>query len=285
MRKNTELTEKFICTILTPLFTVLLVLTAFGQDANPTLATLEELTNELKTSPCKNEQRLEAARRLFEVMGATDADISLIASGGVKDLVVTKKGKTEDTVIVGAHYDKVADGCGAIDNWTGIVTVANLYRTFRNMQSDKTYVFVAFDKEESGLYGSNAFVKTIPKEKKDSYCWMVNIDSLGFSNPQVMDNTTTPKMLDEAVAMAKDLDAGFAHARLLNADADSSSFVRTGIPAITFHGLNSNWQRYLHTSNDKFENIKVPLVLNSYIFVLRYLAHLDKLGCSEFRKN
>ena len=204
MRKNTELTEKFICTILTPLFTVLLVLTAFGQDANPTLATLEELTDELKAAPCKNVERLAAARKLFEEMGATDADISLVESGSVKDLVVIKRGKTEDTVIVGAHYDKVNDGCGAIDNWTGVVTVANLYRTFRNMQSDKTYVFVAFDKEESGLYGSNAFVKTIPKEKKDSYCWMVNIDSLGFSNPQVMDNTTTPKMLDEAVAMAKD---------------------------------------------------------------------------------
>jgi Iap family predicted aminopeptidase len=114
---------------------------------------------------------------------------------------------------------------------------------------------------------------------------MVNIDSLGFSNPQVMDNTTTPKMLDEAVAMAKDLDAGFAHARILNADADSSSFVRTGIPAITFHGLNSNWQRYLHTSNDKFENIKVPLVLNGYSFILSYLARIDRLPCSEFRKN
>jgi len=284
MRKNSEKVKKILIPIFTLFLTVLLVLIALGQNTKPKFATLEELTDELKAAPCKNEERLDAARKLFEAMGATEADISLIESGSVKDLVVTKKGKTEDTVIVGAHYDKVKDGCGAIDNWTGIVTVANLYRTFRNMQSDKTYVFVAFDKEESGLYGSNAFIKSIPEEKKDSYCWMVNVDSLGFAEPQVMDNTTTPKMLDEAVKMAKELDASFSHARILNADADSSSFVNRGIPAITFHGLNQNWRQYLHTSSDKFENLKVPLVLNGYSFVLRYIARLDGRPCSEFRK-
>jgi hypothetical protein len=87
------------------------------------------------------------------------------------------------------------------------------------------------------------FIKSIPKEKKDSYCWMVNIDSLGFAPPQVMDNTTTPKMLDEAAKMAKELNASFSHARILHADADSSSFVSKGIPEITFHGLNQDWQR------------------------------------------
>ena len=90
--------------------------------------------------------------------------------------------------------------------------------------------------------------------------------------------------MDEAVKMAKELDASFSHARILNADADSSSFVNRGIPAITFHGLNQNWRQYLHTSSDKFENLKVPLVLNGYSFVLRYIARLDGRPCSEFRK-
>jgi len=208
----------------------------------------------------------------------------MLESGGVKNLMVTKKGKTDEIVIVGAHYDKVKEGCGAIDNWTGIVTIANLYRTFQNWPSDKTYVFVAFDKEELGLVGSSAFTKSISKEKTDSYCWMVNIDSLGIGAPQVMDNTTRPKMLDEAEKMAKELNASFAHAPILNANADSSSFNRKGIPAITFTGLDQNWQQYLHSSSDKFEKIKVPLVLNAYSFVLRYIARIDGRPCSEFRK-
>ncbi|MGH9819989.1 MAG: M28 family peptidase, partial [Pyrinomonadaceae bacterium] len=144
--------------------------------------------------------------------------------------------------------------------------------------------FVAFDKEEEGLVGSAAFVKSIPKESRINYCWMVNVDSFGFSPPQVMDNTTTTKMLETAETTAKNAGFTLHHAVIAGADADSSSFKAKGIPSITFHGLNPNWQRYLHTSNDKFENINVPMVLDGYSFVLRYLAKTDTLGCSEFRK-
>jgi len=265
-------------------FTLFLLSASFAQTTKSESAAKEELAGELKAAPCKNSKRLEAARALFVTMGATEADISISKYGDVKDLVVTKKGKTDETIIVGAHYDKVEAGCGAIDNWTGVVTIANIYRAFRAIETEKTYLFVAFDREESGLFGSHAMAKAISKEERPKYCAMVNIDSLGMADPQVMDNTSTIKMRDAADAMAKELQIKLAHAGIADADADSSSFKDKGIPAITFHGLNSDWKRFLHTPNDKFQNINIDSLLKGYGFVALFITRIDTLGCSEFRK-
>jgi hypothetical protein len=66
---------------------------------------------------------------------------------------------------VGAHYDKVSDGCGAGDNWFGVVAVAYIYRTLKDIPLKKTLVFVAFEKEEKGLVGSRAMAEAIDKEQ------------------------------------------------------------------------------------------------------------------------
>jgi Zn-dependent M28 family amino/carboxypeptidase len=217
-------------------------------------------------------------------MGAAEADITAEKVKDVQNVVVNKKGKTAETVIIGAHYDKASDGCGAIDNWTGIVIVGNLYRSMRNADTEKTYIFVAFDKEEVGLVGSGVMASSIPKENRPSYCSMVNLDSFGFAYPQVLENASNPKMTAMAKDLAAELKMPFASASLAGmADADSSTFQAMGIPAITFHGLSNKWQHYLHSSNDKLENINSGSVAVGYNFLLQYLAKIDSAACGVFR--
>src|SRR4051794_11258662 len=110
------------------LFVGLLVTSTFyAQDKEP--VTEDMIKADVNAVPCKNADRLEAVKKLFTQAGASDADMAVQKLDSVKNLVVTKKGKTDETVIVSAHYDKVDEGCGAIDNWTGIVIIENLYRT------------------------------------------------------------------------------------------------------------------------------------------------------------
>ena len=244
-----------------------------------------DITSEMQMHVCKNDERLEAAKRLFKKMGAADDDLKVQDFGKVQNLTVTKKGKTDDTVIVGAHYDKVSEGCGAIDNWTGLVIVANLYGTIRPYQTEKTYVFVAFGNEEKGLIGSEAMAKSIPKENRPQYCSMVNFDSFGFNYPQVLSNASSPKMTKFAKDLAKEVNMPFSEASLAGtADADSTSFVSKNIPAITFHGLSNKWQEYLHSSRDKIENVKPESVLVGYKFGYLFLTRLDQGVCDMFRK-
>lgn len=264
---------------------LILCLTVFLQQSQkPKIATESDIKSDVELVPCKDEERLEAVKKLFIKMGADEKDLSVEKFEKVENLVVTKKGKSDETVIVGAHYDKVSEGCGAIDNWTGIVIISNLYRTIKDLNTEKTYKFVAFGKEEKGLAGSSQMAKSISLEDRKNYCAMVNIDSFGFGYPQVLENLSSPKLTDSAKNLAKELEMPFSTASLSLASADSVPFIRNEIPAITFHGLSNDWQNYLHTSKDKLKNVNTNSVFVGYQFMLRYLMKIDGLKCDSFRK-
>ena len=133
------------------------------------------------------------------------------------------------------------------------------------------------------MFGSKAMVKAIPKENLSEYCAMVNMDSFGFAVPQAPSNMSNSKMEKLAKETAKEMKLEFSDAAIENADADSSSFMAKKMPAITFDGLSSDWQKYLHTKNDQAANINVRSVYIGYRFILAYLAKIDAAGCNEFR--
>jgi len=257
---------------------------SFAQKETEKFSTENDIKEDLKLNVCENKERLDAVKKLFKKMGATDDEIKIEKFKDVENLVVTKKGKTEETVIVGAHYDKTSDGCGAIDNWTGVVIIANLYRTLKQFSTEKTFVFVAFGKEESGLVGSNAMAKEIPKDKRENYCAMINLDSFGFTYPQVMTNISDSKLIDLAEVVSKDMKLPFAQASIQFASSDSESFRKQKIPAVTIHGLSNKWQEYLHQTKDKLENVNAQSVFIGYQFSLFYLTKIDGNACGAFRK-
>jgi Zn-dependent M28 family amino/carboxypeptidase len=262
----------------------LLVATSAAQQPELQISTKNEIAADVKTAPCRNADRLEAVRALFKKMGAADDDIAVEKYGSLSNLVVTRKGSTDDTVIVGAHYDKVSDGCRAIDNWTGITIIAHLFRTMKSTATNKTFKFVAFDGEESGLLGSAAMAKAIPKEKRSGFCSMINFDSFGFTYPRTFSEASTSKLIAAAKKLSADLKIPFAAVSIANADADSSSFLSHGIPAVTLDGLDDNWRNYLHSSKDKVENINIDSVFVGYNYALRFLATVDAVGCDEYWK-
>jgi Zn-dependent M28 family amino/carboxypeptidase len=270
-------------TTLSFLLVAILAVSSFPQTA--LRVTEESLKEDMQMHVCKNGERLEAVKNLFRKRGAADDELKVEKFDNVENLVVSKKGRSDETIIVGAHFDKVSDGCGAIDNWTGIVIVANLFAALRTTPTDKTILFVAFGKEEQGLVGSHAMAKSIPKEQRTQFCSMINLDSFGLSYPQVLSNSSSPKMTKFAKELASEVKMPFAEASLAgSADADSSSFVAKEIPAITFHGLSSKWPEYLHSSKDKLANVNQQSVLVGYNFVALYLTRVDSKACSAFRK-
>lgn len=155
------------------------------QSPKPGFSTPEEFKEEFKTVPCKgNSDRLKAAQALFEKLGAPASSISIEKAGYTKNLIVRKPGASSEIIVIGAHYDKVDHGCGAVDNWTGIVTIAHIYKTIKELSLKKTVLFVGFGSEEQGLVGSKEMVKAIKKDQLNGYCAMINIDSLGLSHPR-----------------------------------------------------------------------------------------------------
>lgn len=264
---------------------LLLIASVNALNAQARVSTEEELMASVKEGVCKNADRLESVKKLFKEMGATDDNIKVEKLDNVQNVIVTMKGKTDDTVIVGAHYDKVEKGCGIIDNWTGIVLLAHLYRSVSQTAPEKTYVFVAFDREEEGLKGSAAMAKRIPKEERGKYCSMVNLDSFGMGYPLILENASSSNMVKFAKELGTELKATVNTLSLAGvADADSTSFKEKDIPAITISALSAKWADVLHSPNDKLENVLPSSVRVGYMYSLNYLVKIEGFSCDHFKK-
>lgn len=263
---------------------LLAALPVLAQDAASKVSTPEDIANDVAAVPCDDKDRLAAVRALYERAGAPASDITLDQHDNVENLVVTRKGASPEKIVIGAHYDKTAEGCGAIDNWTGQVALTQLYRTLRDVPLKKTLVFVAFGREEKGLIGSRAMTKGIDKTQAAEYCAMINIDSLGLGPPQVADNMSSRKLARFTGALAKELEIPFRHTRIRHADSDSSAFVEKKIPAVTIHGLNRGWMTILHSKQDQASKVDVASVYLGYRLALAMIVRLDTSACDAYRQ-
>jgi len=260
--------------------------TQVGDDApKARISTPEEIKSEFDSVPCKNGDRLKSVKALFEKMGANPEEIAVEKVRGVENVVIRKAAANDspDKIVIGAHYDKVIAGCGAIDNWTGVVAVAHIYRAVKDLPLKKNVVFVAFGQEEKGLVGSSAMAGSIKKEQAAEYCAMINIDSLGLDMPQVADNMSNKRLVEFAEGVAKAMKAPFAHGLLKGGDSDSTSFNRKGIPALTIHSLTNDWPKILHSSNDNPSKINHDSVYLGYRLALALLIRIDDADCQSFR--
>ncbi len=238
---------------------------------------------QIKRVDCENDNRLRAVERLLSNMGVEDEDIAIEKFEKVVNVVLTIEGKTDETVIVGAHYDKTTLGCGAIDNWTGVVILANLYKEFAARQNEKTYKFVAFGKEEKGLYGSKAMANDIPKSELPKYCGMINFDSFGFNDVWTLGSVSDKNLVDLASVVAARRGFLFETKSFRGASADSKSFRKVNIPAITISGLSDDWKEYLHQDKDQLDNINFDRVFDNFLFSYEFLSEIDARDCASFR--
>jgi hypothetical protein len=89
-------------------------------------------------------------------------------------------GRSADRVLVGAHYDSVWRGPGAIDNATGIEGVRRLGERLRERDLPRTVTLVGFAAEEIKLTGSRYFVDEAKlRGELEAIAGMVNLDCIG----------------------------------------------------------------------------------------------------------
>jgi Zn-dependent M28 family amino/carboxypeptidase len=74
------------------------------------------------------------------------------------NVVAVKPGDTEALIVVGAHYDTVADTPGADDNAASVAALVAIARALSPFWFQRSIALVAFDFEETGFYGSLAFI-------------------------------------------------------------------------------------------------------------------------------
>ncbi|MFV0389753.1 MAG: M28 family metallopeptidase [Pyrinomonadaceae bacterium] len=265
---------------------LLLTLLNFAGCRNATEANvvdLQMIKDEVAATPCSNSMRQKALKELFIKHGMKPTEIEAQTGSHAVNFVATVVGKSDESIVLGAHYDKVRTGCGAIDNWTGIVLLANIYGAVKNSEPPKTLKFVAFGNEEKGLLGSKAFVEEIDAANRDKICAMINFDSYGFENSWALENASNKNLIALAMQVGKARNAGFAVKNLVGTSSDSTPFNEIGIPAITLSGLDSNWRSYLHKNTDQVSAIDNQKVFEGFLFGLALLTRVEQAPCASFR--
>lgn len=117
---------------------------------------LQVWTQNFTTPPMKNENGTDETKEGVNLIGVIPG---------------SQRGHLDDEIVlVGAHYDTVADSNGVDDNGSGLAVMLEVAKaiTEARCRLNHTLMFVAFDHEEHGALGSNYFVDhyLIPEELK-----------------------------------------------------------------------------------------------------------------------
>ena len=191
----------------------------------------------------------------------------------VNNVLAYLPGKTDEYIIIGAHYDHLGYGSvdslapsqigtihpGADDNASGTAGVLELARLLapRKGQLERGILFADFAGEELGLLGSAEWVKepTKPLDKADA---MINMDMIGRIKDEKVyiggtgTGATFKDLLDDEKSK---FPFHFEYSASGYAASDHTSFVGKQIPVLFFFsGLHSDY----HKPSDTADKINAP---------------------------
>ncbi|MCH9031063.1 MAG: M20/M25/M40 family metallo-hydrolase [candidate division Zixibacteria bacterium] len=226
---------------------------------------------------------------------------------GINVLGTVKGGKVgadERYVVIGAHFDHLGYGGkgsgslyagsdrlihnGADDNASGTVGVIELARHFKSRQNDLDYslLFITFTGEESGLLGSNYFVKN-PTIDIEKVSLMINMDMIGRLEREekglgVFGVGTSPAFSKYFNAYDTLSDFKLNTKKSGIGPSDHTAFYNAGIPVL--HFFTGSHQDY-HKPSDDIEKIDAEAEAEVLEFIAelvdRFANGKDKLEFSK----
>jgi len=115
---------------------------------------------------------------------------SFVGSVSGQNVVAVKVGGKypERQIVIGGHYDGVAVSPAADDNGSGTAGTLEMARILKDIETDMTFIFIAFDGEEEGLWGSNHY-SSMAAARGDNIVYMLNMDMIAH-----LTNTTMAKL-------------------------------------------------------------------------------------------
>ena len=148
------------------------------------------------------------------------------------NVIAKPRASSECRLVVGGHFDSVPAAPGANDNASGTANVIELARAAAVDGLDEGVCFATFGAEESGLYGSKAFVERMDKDGQLPR-YMMNLDVTGIGRGvEVIGDSTLART---AIQLAKDLGLPAVASQLpANSGSDHESFVQAGVDIVFF---------------------------------------------------
>jgi aminopeptidase S len=224
--------------------------------------------------------------------GGRPADIK----NGLNLIAEVSQPSAKRTVMIGAHYDRVANGQGAVDNASGSAAVLELLRIFTARPMKNVTLKAAFwDLEEGGLLGSKTYAQTRGEGGlPDMY---INFDVFGYGDTLwFWSATETSEFTANVLSAAKSRKHGARNTRIYP-PSDHLSFQSAGVETYSFSLLPLNEiesvtrilgalqpdqkdiplvLRTIHTDGDTIEKIDAAAIVKALPIIEEAIRKLDK---------
>ncbi len=187
--------------------------------------------------------------------------------------------KTDQWVVLGAHFDSVRNCPGANDNATGVSLIYAVGQHIARLQNLRYNIYIVmFDEEERGLIGSQAFAKRIKKEGVNLIA-AHTIDQMGWDqdgDKGIELEMPTDALRDFYLNVAKKYGFDFPIHRTNVTSTDHNSFRRIGFNAIgiTEEYKNGDTTPYYHKSTDTFETVNLPYLKSTTDFMKKVFEEM-----------
>jgi Zn-dependent M28 family amino/carboxypeptidase len=170
--------------------------------------------------------------------------------------VVTFPGKSDEKIVVGAHFDSWDLGQGGVDNGIGTAILFDVARLIQNFSKENYYTveLVWFNGEELGLWGSK---KYIGMHKNDKIRAMINMDMTG--SPTGFNAMGIDELIPLLTELNEKLNGFNLNAGVVNSpwtNSDHMPFMFAGVPTITLQAhLDETMHKYYHEAGDTFDKV------------------------------
>ncbi|WP_316840102.1 M20/M25/M40 family metallo-hydrolase [Pedobacter gandavensis] len=203
-----------------------------------------------------------------------------------KNMLAYIPGKSQEIIVISAHYDHVGIineeiYNGADDNASGVAALLKFAAHYKNNKPNYTLVFAAFDAEEMGLRGSKFFVDqpVLPLEKIKLN---VNMDMISHNDKGELYACGTykyPELKKYFITSKPTIKVIFGHddPKTGNEDwsnqSDQGSFNAKGIPFLYF-GVEDH--KDYHKASDEYKNINKKFFTDAAESILEIIDNIDK---------
>jgi len=243
----------------------------------------------------------------FKNMGYRINFQSYFCSGKeVKNIIAVKEGKTQEVIIVGAHYDSCFNP-GADDNASSVAVMIELAKRFYSKELKHKFKFIAFVNEEPPFFkteemGSRVYVKQA-KRNKEKIKAVIILEMVGYYT-DTPHSQSFPPFLNffyphqgnficivgnyKSKNLAKKIYQSFKKTSfpaqifigpsiVVGVDfSDHWSFWKEGFPAVMLTDTAFYRNPYYHTEEDTYEKLNYKKLEEFLLALEKVLVDLDR---------
>ena len=193
------------------------------------------------------EQGYEVVKQEYNLQGIRSANLEVTKIGTVR---------SDEIILVGAHYDSVVGSPGANDNGSGVAVLLEIARQLRSVVTQRSVRFVAFANEEPPFFsteeqGSQVYARAI-HERGDNIRLMISLETMGYFRDEPNTQSYPPLFRyfypdrGNFIAFVSNFRSGNAmHAQRINSSLRHFEMARTRLRKLRINRASSEEAKWL----------------------------------------